>query len=91
MVRLQLLLAFTSAMVLEYKSNWTCDRILLSDSKLHQRGPGSSVYSPKVTLQLTVSQSINLGVETHLKVMTLMTRYVLLSDSYGHVSVGRHP
>jgi hypothetical protein len=41
----------------------------------------------KVTLQLTVSQSVSLGVEPHLG---LMTRYLLLFDSYGLVFVG-HP
>jgi hypothetical protein len=40
----------------------------------------------KVTLRLTVSQSVSLGVEPHLG---LMTRYLLLSDSYGLVFVGR--
>jgi hypothetical protein len=39
----------------------------------------------KVTLRLTVSQSVNLGVEPHLG---LMTRYLLLFDSYGPVFVG---
>jgi hypothetical protein len=34
----------------------------------------------KVTLQLTVSQSVSPGVEPHLG---LMTRYLLLFDSYG--------
>jgi hypothetical protein len=34
----------------------------------------------KVTLRLTVSQSLSLGVEPH---MSLMTRYLLLFDSYG--------
>jgi hypothetical protein len=34
----------------------------------------------KVTLRLTVSQSVSLGVEPHLG---LMTRYFLLVDSYG--------
>jgi hypothetical protein len=34
----------------------------------------------KVTLRLTVSQSVSLGVEPHLG---LMTRYLLLFDSYG--------
>jgi hypothetical protein len=37
----------------------------------------------KVTLRLTVSQSVNLGVEPHLG---LMTRYLVLFDSYGLVS-----
>jgi hypothetical protein len=40
----------------------------------------------KVTLRLTVSQSVSFGVEPHLG---LMTRYLLLFDSYGLVSVGR--
>jgi hypothetical protein len=40
----------------------------------------------KVTLQPTVSQTASLGVEPHLG---LMTRYLLLFDSYGLVSVGR--
>jgi hypothetical protein len=37
-------------------------------------------------LRLTVSQSVNLAVEPHLG---LMTRYLLLFDSYGLVFVGR--
>jgi hypothetical protein len=40
----------------------------------------------KVTLRLTVSQSVSLGVEPNLG---LMTRYLLLFDSYGLVFVGR--
>jgi hypothetical protein len=40
----------------------------------------------KVTLRLTVSQSISLGVESHLG---LMNRYLLLFDSYGLGFVGR--
>jgi hypothetical protein len=40
----------------------------------------------KVTLRLTVSQSVSLGVEPHLG---LMTRYLFLFDSYVLVSVGR--
>jgi hypothetical protein len=40
----------------------------------------------KVMLRLTVSQSVSLGVEPHLG---LMTRYLLLFDSYGLVFVGR--
>jgi hypothetical protein len=39
----------------------------------------------KVTLRLTVSQSVSLGVEPHLG---LMTRYLLLFDSYGLVLRG---
>jgi hypothetical protein len=40
----------------------------------------------KVTLRLTVSQSVSLGVEPHLG---LMTRYLLLFDRYGPAPVGR--
>jgi hypothetical protein len=40
----------------------------------------------KVTLRLTVGQSVSLGVELHLG---LMTRYLLLFDRYGLVFVGR--
>jgi hypothetical protein len=40
----------------------------------------------KVTLRLTVGQSVSLGVESHLR---LMTRYLLLFDSYSLVFVGR--
>jgi hypothetical protein len=40
----------------------------------------------KVTLRLMVSQSVSLGVKPHLG---LMTRYLLLFDSYGLVFVGR--
>jgi hypothetical protein len=39
----------------------------------------------KVTLQLTISQSVSLGVEPHLG---RMTRYLLLFDSYGLVLCG---
>jgi hypothetical protein len=39
----------------------------------------------KVTLRLTVCQSVSLGFEPH---MGLMTRYLLLFDSYGPVFVG---
>jgi hypothetical protein len=39
-------------------------------------------YQVKVTLRLTVSQSVILGVEHHLG---LMTRYLVLFDSYGLV------
>jgi hypothetical protein len=40
----------------------------------------------KVTLRLTVSQSVSLGVEPHLGPMT---RYLLPCDSYGLVFAGR--
>jgi hypothetical protein len=39
----------------------------------------------KVTLRLTVSQSVSLGVEPHLEVIT---RYVLLFNSYGLILWG---
>jgi hypothetical protein len=41
----------------------------------------------KVTLRLMVSQSVSLGVEPHLG---LMTRYLLLFDSYGLVLCGTY-
>jgi hypothetical protein len=40
----------------------------------------------KLTLRLTVSQSVSLAIEPY---VGLMTRYLLLSDSYGLVFVGR--
>jgi hypothetical protein len=40
----------------------------------------------KVTLRLTVSQSVSLGADPHLGIMT---RYLLLFDSYGLVFLGR--
>jgi hypothetical protein len=49
----------------------------------------TGVYSKvkvKVTLRLTVSQSVSLGVEPHLR---LVTRYLLHFDSYGLVFLGR--
>jgi hypothetical protein len=47
---------------------------------------GTFVIKVKVTLRLTVGQSASLGVEPHLG---LMTRYLLLFDSYVLVFVGR--
>jgi hypothetical protein len=43
-------------------------------------------FRVKVTLRLTVSQSVSLGVRPNLGIMT---RYLLLFDSYGLVLVGR--
>jgi hypothetical protein len=44
------------------------------------------IIKVEVTLRLTVSQSVSRGVELHLG---LMTKYLLLFDSYGLVFVGR--
>jgi hypothetical protein len=49
------------------------------------RGTKPVQVKVKVTLRLTVSQSISLGVELHSGVMT---RYLLLFDSYSLVFVG---
>jgi hypothetical protein len=46
---------------------------------------GSLLSQVKVTLRLTVRQSVSLGVEPHLG---LMTRYLYLSDNYGLVLWG---
>jgi hypothetical protein len=51
---------------------------------------GSSLFTDyqlkvKVALRLTVGQSVSFGVEPHLG---LMTRYLLLFDSYGLVFCG---
>jgi hypothetical protein len=43
-------------------------------------------FKVKVTLRLTVGQSVSLGVEPH---VGLMTRYLLLFESYGLVFAGR--
>jgi hypothetical protein len=45
-----------------------------------------STQVEEVTLRLTVNQSVSLGIEPNLG---LMTRYLLLFDSYGLVFVGR--
>jgi hypothetical protein len=74
----------------------------VSDSRLPQPGgPGPRIYiiqeqhgpvihpgkvKVKVTMRLTVSQAVSLGVEPHLE---LITRYLLLFDSYCLVIVGR--
>jgi hypothetical protein len=57
----------------------------------YSTSPPHRIFTPskvkvKVTLRLTVGQSLSLGVESHLG---LMTRYLLLFDSYGLVFVGR--
>jgi hypothetical protein len=51
-----------------------------------KRNSKLSYLKAKVILRLTVSQSASLGVEQHL---VLMTRYLLLFDSYRIVFVGR--
>jgi hypothetical protein len=50
------------------------------------RGHHQSQSQVKVTLRLTVSQAVSLAFVPHLG---LMTRYLLLFDSYGLVFVGR--
>jgi hypothetical protein len=47
---------------------------------------GAHGFKVKVTLRLTVSQLVSLGVEPHLG---LMTRYLLLIDNYGLIFLGR--
>jgi hypothetical protein len=74
--------------------NRVCSRILQSLPVkivvVYQLRPSSLPpivkFKVKVTLQLTVSQSVNLGVELHLGPMI---RYLLLFDNYGLVIVGR--
>jgi hypothetical protein len=59
----------------------------LTSSHIHTSLRNSTVkVKVKVTLRLMVSQSVSLGVEHHLG---LMTGYLLLFDSYGLVFVGR--
>jgi hypothetical protein len=101
--RLQLLLTLTRAVILGSESHGARDHILLSqirdfpffasyDPQDHGGGilprshTGSVVkVKVKITLRLSVSQSLSLGVETHLG---LMTRYLLLFDSYDLVFSG---
>jgi hypothetical protein len=47
--------------------------------------PLAALFKVKVTLRLTVSQSVSLGFDPH---MGLMTRYLLLFDSYCLVFCG---
>jgi hypothetical protein len=55
-------------------------------SRLHTGVRPTLIWTQvKVTLRLTVSRSVSLGVEPHLG---LMTRYLLLFDSYGLVLCG---
>jgi hypothetical protein len=60
--------------------------LVSSDLTCSQFSSGLISVKIKVTLRLTVSQSVRLGVEPHLG---LMTRYLLLFDSYALVFVGR--
>jgi hypothetical protein len=55
-------------------THWTPSEQRLSDESVWRL----SLIQVKVTLRLTVSQSVDLGVEPHL---WLMTRYLLLFDS----------
>jgi hypothetical protein len=57
-------------------------------TRLHAGIPLQLKVKVKVTLRLTISQSVSLGVKPHLG---LMTRYLLLFDSYGLVFVGHPP
>jgi hypothetical protein len=63
---------------------------LFGASGIHLENFETPLFKFKVTLRLTVgqsvSQSVSLGVEPHLGIMT---RYLLLFDSYGLVIVGR--
>jgi hypothetical protein len=61
-----------------------------NSSSSQQLNPSTSLIDcnkVKATLRLTVSQSVSQSVS--LGVMGLMTRYLLLFDSYGLVFVGR--
>jgi hypothetical protein len=63
-------------------SHW----VLFSSPPTTRRATVTLPVKVKVTLRLAVSQSVNLGVEPH---VGLMTRYLLLFDTYGLVFVGR--
>jgi hypothetical protein len=91
-----MLLALASVVFLGSESRGTRDNILLSQIwdfpfrrllRLEVFDPASTRVKLKVkvrvTLRLTVGQSVSLGVEPRLG---LMTRYLLLFDSYGLVS-----
>jgi hypothetical protein len=85
---LQLLVVIASAVILGSESHGTHDQILLSqipDSPNLEGQIPVFICCPKVTLRLTVSKSVSLGVDPHLG---LMTKYLLLFDSYGLVIVG---
>jgi hypothetical protein len=83
-------LALASAAFLGSESLVTRDHIFtVSETSLFvasydSQGHGGGIrhVRDKVTLRPTVSQSVSLGVEPHLG---LMTRYLLLFDSYGLV------
>jgi hypothetical protein len=60
--------------------------ILTAVASLHSASRSTTNCKVEVTLRLTVSQSVSLGVEPHLG---LMTGYLLLFDSYGLAFVGR--
>jgi hypothetical protein len=59
--------------------------LILCCRKLNRR-KGFVKVKVKVTLRMTVTQSVSLGVEPHLG---LMIRYLLLFDNYGLVFLGR--
>jgi hypothetical protein len=86
-----ILLALASVVFLGSESLWTHNHILLSQIRdfpfrrlLRLAG---SRWRYSTTLRLAVSQSVSLGVQSHLQ---LITRYLLLFDSYGLVFVWRH-
>jgi hypothetical protein len=100
--RLQLMLVLARAVIFGFESSETRDHILLSQIwdfpfcfLLRPAGLQWRYSTPpphginlcvKVTLPLTVSQSVSLGVEPHLG---LMTKKLLQFDSYGLAFVGR--
>jgi hypothetical protein len=86
---LYMLLSLDSVVFLGSEFLGTRDHILLSqiwDYPFRRLLRFDDANKVKVTLRLMVSQSVNLGVEPHLG---LMTRCLLLFDSYGLVFVGR--
>jgi hypothetical protein len=74
----ELLLGLTIAVFLEYESRGTHDHTLFSQFlRLSQPGGPDRLVKVKVTLQLTVSQSLCQGIET---ILGLLTRYYFLSE-----------
>jgi hypothetical protein len=84
MAAVRLLLVLASTVILGYESNGTCDFISVSDGSGNLQNP--SITSQSQSDIATHGQSVSLGVEPHLR---LMTRNLLLFDGYGLVIVGR--